>query len=75
MPSDSSCAITGVQIGNRVELATLDDGHRSGRCADTDDRYCVGFESRLREQNINMLVEEPGAVTPIFMPFRSAGDL
>ena len=23
----------------------------------------------------NMLVDEPGAVTPIFMPFKSAGDL
>ena len=35
-----------------------------------------GFNPAFASSTLtNMLVDEPGAVTPIFMPFKSAGDL
>jgi len=40
------------------------------------DRNGVGLEPDLRKQDVDdMFVEDPGAVTPIFIPLRSAGDL
>ena len=76
-PSDSSLAIT----GSRLEIASISPFWMAATApaprADADERGVVGLQARLGHQRIarSVLVEEPGAVTPIFRPLRSAGDL
>ena len=75
-PPCSSWAIT----GSRLDIASISPRFMIATAPavaptpmiDTASGGSFAFASRMLT---NMLVDEPGAVTPIFMPFRSAGDL
>ncbi len=76
VPSDSSCAIT----GSRLEIASSSPRFMIATApavAPTPTNAAAsGLRPALASRMLtNMLVDEPGAVTPIFMPLRSAGPL
>ena len=76
VPSDSSCAIT----GSRLEIASISPRFMMATAPAVAPTPMIAAASGLRpalasRMLTNMLVDEPGAVTPIFMPLRSAGDL
>ena len=73
-PSCSQLGDDRIEVGDRVDLAALDGGDRGRPGADADERRrrrASGPSFTIRYMT-KKLVEEPGAVTPIFRPLRSA---
>ena len=76
LPVDSSCVIT----GSRLEIASISPFSMAATAPEPaptpTTEMSVGLNPPLaRMLFTNMLVEEPGAVTPTLRPLRSAGPL
>jgi hypothetical protein len=62
-----------VEVADRVDLAAAHRRHRALPAPTPMMDTSLGFSPALARKKLTItLVDEPGAVTPIFLPFRSA---